>query len=200
MKKIVIIIGHPFPESLSHAFATRYREESERAGALVRVIDLAQIKFTETPSELNQVRVRGIDQLDTLEPAIAGMIRDMDWAEHFAFFYPVWWGTFPGVVKSFIDRVIVSGVAFRYGKTGVKWEKLWRGKTARIVLTMDAPSWWYKLTYRAPSENALRRATLWYVGVKTIGVTRFEPVRFSNADTREKWIKKVARLGERDAA
>ena len=146
------------------------------------------------------MRVRGFDQLGNLEPAISGMIRDMQWADHFAFFYPVWWGTFPGVFKSFIDRVIVSGVAFRYGTTGTKWEKLWRGKTARIVLTMDAPSWWYKLTYRAPSENALKRATLWYVGVRTIGVTRFEPVRFSTQEIREKWLSTVARLGQRDGA
>lgn len=200
MSKTAIVIGHPFPGSFSHALAERYRIEAEKAGSEVRVIDLAQIKFTETPTELNQVRVRGIDQMEDLEPAIAGMIRDMQWAEHFAFFYPVWWGTFPGVLKSFIDRVIVSGVAFRYGKTGTKWEKLWRGKTARIVLTMDAPSWWYKLTYRAPSENAFKRATLWYVGVKTVGITRFEPVRFSTPEIREKWLNTATKLGAKDAS
>jgi len=200
VNKIVVIIGHPFANSFSHALAERYRAEAEKADSQVRVIDLAQTTFTERPGDLNDVRVRGFDQLGNLEPAISGMIRDMQWADHFAFFYPVWWGTFPGVFKSFIDRVIVSGVAFRYGTTGTKWEKLWRGKTARIVLTMDAPSWWYKLTYRAPSENALKRATLWYVGVRTIGVTRFEPVRFSTQEIREKWLSTAARLGQLDGA
>lgn len=200
MKNIVIIIGHPFANSLSHAFAERYRAEAEQAGSSVRVIDLAQTSFTERPSNLNEVRVRGFEMLDDLEPAIAGMIRDMQWADHFAFFYPVWWGTFPGVLKSFIDRVIISGVAFRYGATGTKWDRLWQGKTARIVLTMDAPSWWYKLMYRAPSENALKRATLWYVGVRTVGVTRFAPVRSSTPEIGDKWISKVARLGQLDGS
>jgi putative NADPH-quinone reductase len=128
------------------------------------------------------------------------MIIDMDWADHFAFFYPVWWGTYPAILKAFIDRVVLSGVAFQYGKTGTKWKKIWHGKTARLTLTMDAPSWWYKIVYRAPSENSLRWATLWYVGVKTLGVTRFTPVRFSKPELRDKWLRSVAKLGARDGA
>ena len=200
MKKIAVIIGHPFADSLSHALAEKYIVKAKNMGAEVRVIDLATISFEPIPRNLNQVRVRGIDQLDELQPSIAHMVRDLEWADHFAFFYPVWWGTFPAVLKAFMDRAILSGVAFRYGKTGVKWDRLWRGKTARIVLTMDAPPLWHKLTYRAPGENALKRATLWYVGVKTIGITRFAPVRFSTSEIREQWLATAAKLGTKDAS
>ena len=199
MKRIVIVIGHPFAGSFSHALAEKYRETATAAGSEVKVIDLASVTFEAIPRNLNEVRVRGIDQLDELEPAVAAMVRDLNWADHIVFFYPVWWGTFPVVLKAFIDRTVLSGVAFRYGKTGTKWEKLWRGKTARIVLTMDAPPFWHKLTYRAPGENALRWATLWYVGVKTIGITRFAPIRFSTPEIREKWLTVASALGSKDA-
>lgn len=199
-KRIVVIIGHPFAESLSHGLAKKYSEQAKKMNADVRVIDLASLSFEANPHNLNQVRVRGIDQLDELQPSIARMVNDLEWADHFAFFYPVWWGTFPAVLKAFMDRVILSGVAFRYGTTGVKWTKLWRGKTARIILTMDAPPLWHKLVYRAPGENALKRATLWYVGVKTIGITRFAPVRFSTPEIREQWLATAAKLGTKDAS
>lgn len=198
MIKIAVVIGHPFTGSFSHALADQYVKQAKQAGAEVKIIDLASIKFETTPSDLNQVRVRGIDQLDELEPSIGEMVRVMDWADHFVFFYPVWWGTFPGVLKAFIDRVFLSGVAFRNGKSSAQWDKLWQGKTARIVLTMDGPTLIHKLFYRAPGENALKHATLWYVGVKTVGITRFSPVQTTTAKVREKWLKITAGLGHKD--
>jgi NAD(P)H dehydrogenase (quinone) len=199
MNKITVIIGHPFADSFSHVLAARYIETAQTSGAEVRVIDLASVEFALSPKQLNDVRVRGIDSLGELDASIAHMVLDMDWADHFAFFYPVWWGTYPAVLKAFIDRTIISGVAFQYGKTGTKWNKIWRGKTARLVLTMDAPPWWYRLVYRAPGENSLKWATLWYVGVKTTGISRFAPVRFSSPQIRQKWLTAVERLGRKDA-
>lgn len=199
MSNIAVIIGNPFANSFSHALAEAYARAATQAGSNVRIIDLAQIQFRAVPENLNQVRVRGIDQMDELDPAITHMVNDMEWAEHFTFIYPVWWGTYPVALKAFIDRVFLSGVAFKYGKTGTNWEKLWSGKTARLIFTMDAPTWWYKLFYRAPAENSLRWATLWYVGVKTIGITRFTPIRFSTPEIRETWLAKAASLGTKDA-
>lgn len=200
MKNIAVVIGNPFKESFSHAMADVYVDGASASGATVRVIDLASTSFTLSPNELNDVRVRGITQMDGLEPEIVEMVKTLDWAEHIVLIYPVWWGTFPGILKSFIDRAVISGVAFNYGKTGTKWEKRWAGKTSRLIFTMDAPSWWYKLVYRAPSENAMRRATFWYVGVKNIGVSRFTPVRFSTPDIRSSWLKKVREIGRKDGS
>ena len=199
MSNIAVIIGNPFADSFSHALAESYAKAVTKAGSNVRIIDLAQIEFPAVPENLNQVRVRGIDHMGELDPAISHMVKDMEWAEHITFIYPVWWGTYPVALKAFIDRVFLSGVAFKYGKTGTQWEKLWSGKTARLIFTMDAPTWWYKLVYRAPSENSLRWATLWYVGVKTTGITRFTPIRFSTPEIREKWLAKAASLGTKDA-
>jgi putative NADPH-quinone reductase len=199
MSKIAVVVGNPFSGSFSHALTESYAAAASGAGAEVRVLDLAELKFPLIPDNLNQVRVRGIDEMDDLDPVIAQMVRDMQWADHITFVYPVWWGTFPGVLKAFVDRVFLSGVAFKYGKTGTKWEKLWSGKTARLIFTMDAPTWWYKLVYRAPSESSLRWATLWYVGVKTIGITRFTPIRFSTPEIRAKWLAKADLLGTKDA-
>lgn len=200
MTNIALIIGHPFAGSFSHALAAEYQRAAEAAGATVRLIDLAEQTFPITPNELNEVRVRGIAGVAALGEPIDAMVHTMEWANHFVFVYPVWWGTFPAVLKGFIDRVVLSGVAFRYGSSPTNWQKLWKGKTARIITTGDAPSWWHSTVYRGPGENALKRATLWYVGVRTIGITRFTTVKTSTPARRAQWLRRAHRLGARDAS
>ncbi|WP_159502242.1 NAD(P)H-dependent oxidoreductase, partial [Microbacterium sp. 18062] len=135
-----------------------------------------------------------------LDPAAARAIADVDWADHLVFFFPQWWGTYPGALKAFIDRVFVSGFAFRYRPAGRLWDKLLTGRTARIVMTMDSPRFWNRFVYRNAAETSLRRAVFGYCGIKTVGVTRFAEVRHRDAAVRTGWIAQTARLGRRDAA
>lgn len=201
MSKIALVVGNPFSASFSHALAESYRSGALESGSAedIRVIDLAQAKFELSPQQLNGVRARGADQLDHLDAETQSMIATLEWADIITFIYPIWWGTYPTILKAFIDRTILSGVAFKYGQSPTNWSKLWRGKKARIILTQDAPGWWHKLVYRAPGENSLRWATLWYVGIKTLGVSRFTPVKTSTPRVREAWLARVHELGKRDA-
>ena len=137
---------------------------------------------------------------DVCEPPVAGYIADVEWADHLVFFHPQWWGTYPAALKAFIDRVFLSGFAFRYRERSALSERLLAGRTARIVMTMDSPGLWNRLAYRRASEASLKNATLSYCGVKTIGVSRFSGVRFAEEPARDKWLADVARFGVRDAA
>lgn len=198
MRRITVVIGHPLSGSLNHSLAGSYRAEAEARGAEVRVIDLAQAQFSLSPADINDTRVRQREDVSRFEPDINTMLTDLEWAEHLVFFYPVWWGTFPAVLKGFLDRVFLSGVAYKQGDHPRDWQKFWKGKTARLVMTMDAPTFFHRLFYRAPGDNALRWATLWYVGVKTVGVTPFAPVKTSTPERRAQWFEKVAGLAQRD--
>ena len=135
-----------------------------------------------------------------LDPDVAGYVADVEWADHLVFFHPQWWGTYPAALKAFIDRVFLSGFAFRYRDRSALSERLLAGRTARIVMTMDSPGFWNRLVYRRASEASLKNATLSYCGVKTIGVSRFSAVRFAEEPARDKWLADVARFGARDAA
>lgn len=199
MTHIAVVVGNPFPDSLDHALAAAYATAARGAGAEVRVIDLAESRFELTPRTREDVRVTGMDDLDRLGPQIASMIETVAWADHLVFVYPIWWGTYPAVLKGFIDRVFLSGTAFRYGRHGTGWERLLRGRTARLLVTMDAPSFFNRLKYRRASEMAMRNPLLWYVGIKTVGVTHFDRVRFSTPERRTGWLERAARLGDRDA-
>jgi putative NADPH-quinone reductase len=60
-------------------------------------------------------------------------------ARHVAWVYPVWWGTMPALLKGFLDRTLVSGFAYRYRPNSPLWDRLLRGRSAELLVTMDAP-------------------------------------------------------------
>lgn len=198
-KKIAVIIGHPLKGSLNHALAEQYVNEARMGDTEVEIIDLAEKKFPLSPdSNRQELRARDEAELAKQHQVIQEMIQTLKSADHLVFFFPSWWGTYPAVFKGFIDRVILSGVAFQYGDGPTNWKRLFAGKTARIFTTFDTPKWFNLFKYRDPSGNSLKHAVLWYVGVKTIGLTRFDQVRFSDLKKREKWMRVVARLANQD--
>lgn len=200
MKRIAVVIGHPRQGSLNHALAESYVRAARIEGAEVRVIDLASSNFMLSTPDASLLRVSGPDDLDRLGPEVAEMIQTLQWAEHVVFVHPVWWGTYPAVLKGFIDRVFLSGVVFKYRARGAGWDRLLAGRTARIIYTMDAPGWFNRLKYRRVSEVSLRNPILWYCGVRTIGGTSLGPVRGSSDEVRAEWLRTTARLGQKDAA
>lgn len=140
------------------------------------------------------------DEADApLDPSAATSIDDVAWADHLVFFFPQWWGGYPAVLKAWIDRVFLSGFAFRYRASGSLWDKLLTGRTARIIMTMDSPRWWNALAYRDAAIRALRSATLRYSGISVRGVTRLSEVRHSSDADRERWIGAMGSFARTDS-
>lgn len=197
--QIAVIIGHPLSGSLNHSLAESYMLRARELGASVEVIDLAVEDFPLSPRlSRDELRARSDRELADKGPVIESMVRRLQSADHFVFFYPSWWGTYPAVLKGFIDMVFLSGIAFVYGDRPTNWTRLFSGKTARIFTTMDTPRWYNRIKYRDASGNSFKHAVLWYTGVRTVGITRFDQVRFSRPETRSRWFAKVAKHARRD--
>ncbi len=131
-----------------------------------------------------------------LEPDLVRAQRDIAWAEHLVFVYPTWWGTFPALLKGFLDRVMTPGFAFRHVSADL-WDKLLTGRTADLLTTMDTPPLIYRIIYRAPGRQALARATLGYCGVRTARVEAFGPVIASSSAQRSLWLDRAQASGAR---
>ena len=99
------------------------------------------------------------------------------------------------MLKGFIDRVFLPGFVFQYRENSVWWDKLLTGKTARIITTLDQPSWYYWLMFGRPSVNQLKKSTLEFCGVKPVKVSYVGPLRNSNAEFRAEQLKKIEQLG-----
>jgi NAD(P)H dehydrogenase (quinone) len=198
--RILVVIGTPLAGSLNHALAHSYADAAHAAGAEVRLIDLARDAVPGHPSQRNEVRLPRTDADAPLAPEVAAYVADVDWADHLVFFFPQWWGSYPAALKTWIDRVFLSGFAYRYRATGRLWDKLLTGRTARIVMTMDSPKIWNAWVYRNAAIRSLRNATLEFCGIRVRGVTRLAEVRHRSDADRERWVRGMASFGATDAA
>ena len=191
MKKILIINGHPDKESFNYGISEAYKVGAIKSGAAVKELKIAELQFD--PNLKYGYRKR-----TELEPDLLDAQEKIKWAEHLVWVYPVWWGSVPAVMKGFIDRVFLPGFAFKKREGSVWWDKYLTGKTARLICTMDQPTWYYKWVYGCPSHKAMKKLTLQFVGVKKVKITAIGPIRLSTDKFRNDWLHKIEKLGLRN--
>lgn len=190
MKKILIINGHPDKESFCFALAQSYKKGAVTSGAEVKEIIISDLRF-------NPNLQFGYRKRTELEPDLLESWEKITWAEHLVWVYPVWWSSLPAILKGFIDRLFLPGFAFRKRENSLLSDGLLKGKSARIISTLDQPAWFYVLVNQRPSYWAMKWSTLYYCGVRNIKTTTIGPIRLSKAEWRENWLKKVEQLGVR---
>ncbi|NTU72740.1 NAD(P)H-dependent oxidoreductase [Candidatus Roizmanbacteria bacterium] len=189
MKKILIFNGHPDKESFCTALAQAYKEGADMARTGCKLINLVDLDFT-------PVLKYGYRKRTDLEPDLLAVQRDIKEADHLVFVYPTWWSTFPALLSGFIDRVFLPGFAFKYRENSPFWDKLLTGKTARLIVTMDAPPWYYFFIMGSPGHKAMKKGILEFCGVKPVKVTTIGPIKSFTKEKRAQWICEVRKLGE----
>jgi NAD(P)H dehydrogenase (quinone) len=192
MKNILIINGHPDKESLCFALAESYKKGADTNGDQCQLIHLIDLKF-------NPILAHGYRLVSELEPDLLKIQKDISNADHLVFVYPNWWATFPALLKGFFDRVFIPNFAFKYHEKGLLWDKLLKGKTARLIVTMDTPRWYYCLVNRSAGHNAIKIGILEFCGIKPVKITAITPVKSSDIAKRRKWLDEVETLGKRQA-
>lgn len=188
MKNILIINGHPNSDSLNKALVDAYAKGAIGSGFSVDVITVAELEFDPNLKYGYQKRM-------DLEPDLLEALEKIKKADHMVWIHPVWWGGLPALLKGFIDRLFLPGLTFQPRPNSVWWDKLLAGKSARIITTLDQPSFYYKLMFKAPSVNQLKNCVLEFCGVKPVKVTYVGIVKTSDETKRKQWIKKVEELG-----
>ncbi|MBD9414783.1 NAD(P)H-dependent oxidoreductase [Pseudomonas sp. PDM16] len=189
-KRILMILGTPKQDSLCHAIAEAYSNGARGKGHVVRQIRLGDLQF-------DPILREGYGQNQALEPDLLEAQRQIHWAEHLVFVYPVWWGGIPALLKGFFDRTFLPGFAFKYRNRSQLWDKLLTGRTADLLVTLDTPPWYFRWIYGAPAHRQMVRTILGFCGIKTRRLTEFAPVRPSSEEQRQGWLRKAESLGVR---
>ena len=188
MKKILIINGHPDAKSFNYGLSDAYIKGAKRSKAEIKEIKIRELTF-----DLNLKY--GYRKRTELEPDLLESQEKLKWADHIVWFYPVWWGSVPAIMKGFLDRVLLPGFAFKKREGSVWWDKYFSGKTSRLICTMDEPTWYYRIINRSPSHFAMKKLTLKFIGVKSVKITSIGPLRLSEETFRKKWLHKIEKLG-----
>lgn len=190
MKRILIINGHPYKDSLCLAIAGAYEKGARAAGAEVKRINLGDLRF-------DPILHKGYHEIQPLEPDLIKAQAEIKWAQHLVFVFPTWWVGLPALMKGFLDRTFLPGFAFKYHKDSPFWDKLLKGRSARVFITMDSLLLYNWLKYHDSGHTPFIKGTLGFVGIKPVKVDIFEWVRFSSEPRRLKWLKKAENRGRK---
>jgi len=190
MKRILIINGNPDKKSFCFDLSESYKKGAELTGAECKLVNLTDLNF-------NPILKHGYRERTELEPDLLNIQQDILNSDHLVFVYPTWWATYPALLKGFFDRVFLPKFAFKYRENSLLWDKLLKGKSARLIVTMDTPKWYYSLIYKNPGHNSMKKGILEFCGIKPVRITSFGPIKSSNDTKRHQWINKVYKLGQK---
>ncbi|MBV8637447.1 MAG: NAD(P)H-dependent oxidoreductase [Candidatus Eremiobacteraeota bacterium] len=177
--KITIIDGHPDPQQghLNHALAERYALAAEAAGHEIRRINVASLTFP---------MMRDPKDFTDGHPVqdIVGAQEDISWADHLVFFFPLWMSDMPSLLKAFLEQTFRPGFASR-------------GKSARIIVTMGMPAFFYYGPMGAHMLKMFSRALI-FAGIRPVSSTVIGSVENASDGTRDRWFAKMDALVKRD--
>ncbi len=182
MKKL-LIIANPSKTSFSYAMAEAYKEKAEKQKDEYKILDLYELNQTYlTYDSVENLKKWEVKDKKTIEK----IQKDISWADEMSFFFPVWWGTMPAVLKTFFDSNFSSWFAFKYVSWKSMPEKLLTGKTAKIFCTCDAPWFVYKIPFILwiSLKKYFASAILWFCWVKLTEFNLYD--KFSSKTLEEK--------------
>lgn len=187
-RRILVLNANPKPASLSQALAERYAEAAATAGHTVQLVHLHALRF--------EPDLRGgYASRQALEPDLRQLQRQILEAEHLVFAYPVWWGSVPALFKGLLDRLLLPGFAFRYDGSKSLPEQLLKGRSARLLVCLDTPAWYFRWVQGAPAHRMMKDAVLGFCGVAPVRISAFAPVIKSTPEQRAQWLEQAAALG-----
>lgn len=121
----LIVVAHPEPRSLTHAVAARIGDAIASADVRnrVTVADLAAEGFD---PRFNADDMALFRQSGAVPADVAAEHARLDAADTLVLVYPLYWWSFPALLKGWIDRVFTQGWAYADGANGKVEKKLQR--------------------------------------------------------------------------
>ena len=190
MKKDLIILANTNPQSLGWSLADSYEKGSRQSGKEVRRINLSELKF-------DPILWKGYSVIQELEVDLKKAQEDILWSDNITIFFPTWWASYPAILKGFLDRTILPGFGYKFqGAQSLRWKKLLKGRSARLVVTSDSPTWYNRFILFSPGVRSIKKGVLEFCGISPVEVTRIGSVKKMNEEKRKEWLERVGEMGK----
>ena len=184
-KKIYVLLGHPDADTVCGTLANVYEEAARLAGHEVRRANIGELKF-------DPVLHLGYKTIQNLEPDLVKVQEDIKWADHIMLIYPMWWSCMPAILKGLFDRMWLPGFAYHFNHNHMGWHKLLKGKSARVIITMDSWPTVSRILF-GDSTNEISRAILWFSGIHPVRLKKIGNVKNLTDEKKQRWADKVAK-------
>ncbi|MCA1916455.1 NAD(P)H-dependent oxidoreductase [Methanospirillum hungatei] len=181
---VLIIYAHPNPSSFNAALKDAAVDALKANGHSVDVSDLYAMKFDPVFKAEDYTQRVDKDSFHFYREAlhahetgsyasdILGEMKKVDRADLIIFQFPIWFSSWPAIIKGWIDRVFQAGYAFRYDAmydTG-----LLKGKKVLLSITTGAPEVMYSNQGNAGDIYEMLRI-LSHVSFEVVGLEVLPP-------------------------
>ena len=188
MAKIAIVVGNSMRDSYSEALGKAYLRGAENGGHEAKLFVLAAMKF-------DAVLREGYRRQQKLEPDLVAARKAFLACDHVVFIFPLWMGDMPAILKGFLERLVQPDLlAIKAAGASADW-KVFKGKSARVILTMGMPGIVYRWYYGAHALKLFKRNIMNLLGIHPVRSTIYGMIEAGGDDKRKQWLVEVEALG-----
>ena len=108
--KVLVVLAHPNPDSFSHAIVDKASATLTECGHSVSVIDLYAIGYS--PGMTRAELAAYPTSTPAIDPTVIEHTRLIQECSAIVFVHPTWWSSMPAILKGWIDRTMLPGIAF----------------------------------------------------------------------------------------
>lgn len=168
--QVLVVHAHPRRDSFSHALFETALAALTEAGHVVDSISLYEDRFDPRMTADERIAYH------TSSPICSEQVRRyaelVTNAEALIFIYPTWWWGLPAILKGWLERVLVPGVAFVIDARNQKVRPNLTSIRRIVGVTTYGSSWWYGKFFNDAGRRML---------VRTLRLV-------CNPSTRSKWV------------
>ena len=189
MAKITIVVGNPQIGSFSEALGRAYLSGALAGGHDAKLLVLADMKF-------DAILREGYRRAQALEPDLIAAREAFLASDHVVFIFPLWMGDMPAILKGFIERIFQPDLLTIQASHGKASWKFYKGKSARVIMTMGMPGLIYRWYFGAHALKLLKRNILHFTGISPVRSTIYGMIEAVGVEKREQWLREVEALGQ----
>lgn len=183
---VLVVYAHPNPESFNSAIRKTVEEYLKERGLAFEVRDLYTMGFNPILSTQDFLAFERGEVPEDIKRE-QELIRE---AKTLVFIFPMWWYSFPAILKGYIDRVFSHGFAYKEENGDVVG--LLKGKRALILCTLGGSEENYQDFARC-LENTFK-ATFEFCGIEVPLVKFFYAVPYVSDEVRKGYLEEVKLL------
>ena len=190
-RKFMIVHAHPLRDSLAAALRDAVVEGVEASG---HAADLADLYADGLAAALSADERAAFVKPGYAPPRdVSGYCERLQAADGIVFVFPQWWLGMPAILKGFVDRVFVPGVAFDVNRSGKGYVPLLdKLRSFHVVTTVGSPWWVVELAMRNPVRRQIRSGIVGFCARRaSFRMLCMYDLNNATAERCEKFIRKV---------
>ncbi len=189
--RILAVCCHPSRESFHADLRAEVLGRLAADGHLLTVIDLYAEGFDPV---LREAEWRAQGDAGLKAPDIERHVAELRSAQALLLIYPTWWYGMPAMLKGWLDRVWLPGVAFEIENGRIRRHMLSNIRQFAVVTTHGSPRWFIRLFMGEPGRKQVVRGLTQHLARNcTISWNALYGIDTREPEALESWRERTAR-------